>query len=198
MLWHAPETVLGMSEEFASFISGWCGCHYCHDAVSKNLEKCDCGEQRDPYIDVEFPAEIFDSIFIPLHQKESNRQLSAIKSNNRKNRIADNGGSFTKEEIAIILQIQERRCYYCGDLLITPEGKNRFHVDHFVPLLDGGRNDIFNLVLACPECNLKKGGQDGGTFTRSVSRKLDIEMREQLKAMRRNLRLHKKKLERTL
>lgn len=34
----------------------------------------------------------------------------------------------------------------------------RFHIDHFVPKsIDGDRvNDYYNLVLACPKCNLAK------------------------------------------
>lgn len=47
-------------------------------------------------------------------------------------------------------------CGYCGK-----DGKvmhEKFHIDHFVPKsLDKGReNDYYNLVLACPKCNLSK------------------------------------------
>lgn len=47
-------------------------------------------------------------------------------------------------------------CGYCGK-----DGKlmhERFHIDHFVPKsLDEDRvNDYYNLVLACPKCNLAK------------------------------------------
>ena len=47
-------------------------------------------------------------------------------------------------------------CGYCGK-----DGKvmrEKFHIDHFVPKsLDKEReNDYYNLVLACPKCNLSK------------------------------------------
>lgn len=50
-------------------------------------------------------------------------------------------------------------CGYCGK-----NGKimhENFHIDHFVPRsLDAGReNDYYNLVLACPKCNLAKSNK---------------------------------------
>lgn len=47
-------------------------------------------------------------------------------------------------------------CGYCGkDGRIMHE---KFHIDHFVPKsIDKSReNDYYNLVLACPKCNLSK------------------------------------------
>jgi len=51
--------------------------------------------------------------------------------------------------------LQERdgtRCVYCG-------ADNAGHVDHVVPLNDGGSNDIDNLALSCKQCNSGKGGR---------------------------------------
>lgn len=50
-------------------------------------------------------------------------------------------------------------CGYCGK-----NGKimhQKFHIDHFVPKsLDPDReNDYYNLVLACPKCNLSKSNK---------------------------------------
>ncbi|MBD5480429.1 MAG: HNH endonuclease [Lachnospiraceae bacterium] len=47
-------------------------------------------------------------------------------------------------------------CGYCGK-----DGKvmrEKFHIDHFVPqrLDEERKNDYYNLVLACPRCNLSK------------------------------------------
>jgi 5-methylcytosine-specific restriction endonuclease McrA len=44
-------------------------------------------------------------------------------------------------------------CQYCGSETETP------HVDHVVPLCQGGGHDLKNLVVACPSCNLSKGGR---------------------------------------
>jgi len=44
-------------------------------------------------------------------------------------------------------------CQYCGakapDVIL--------HVDHIVPVAEGGDNDMLNLVTACRDCNLGKG-----------------------------------------
>lgn len=50
-------------------------------------------------------------------------------------------------------------CGYCGknsDIM-----NEKFHIDHFVPKsLDGEREkDYYNLVLACPKCNLTKSNK---------------------------------------
>lgn len=57
---------------------------------------------------------------------------------------------------AIRFRVLERdgfRCSYCG---ATP-GNTSLHVDHVVPLVEGGTNDFENLRTACAECNLGKG-----------------------------------------
>lgn len=40
-------------------------------------------------------------------------------------------------------------CHYCG----TPDAA---HVDHIVPRIDGGTDDLGNLIAACLSCNLRK------------------------------------------
>lgn len=46
-------------------------------------------------------------------------------------------------------------CQYCG---AHPPGA-LLHVDHVVPVAEGGGNDIDNLVTACQGCNLGKGAR---------------------------------------
>lgn len=46
---------------------------------------------------------------------------------------------------------QRGKCYWCK----APLG-DVYHVDHVIPLSRGGTNDLSNLVLACPPCNLSK------------------------------------------
>lgn len=50
-------------------------------------------------------------------------------------------------------------CGYCGKNSTVMHEK--FHIDHFVPKsLDSDReNDYYNLVLACPKCNLTKSNK---------------------------------------
>lgn len=54
-------------------------------------------------------------------------------------------------------------CYYCGVKTI-PFGKeeNSFCIDHVVPRVRGGTDDIENLVPCCSRCNSSKN--DKGLF----------------------------------
>jgi 5-methylcytosine-specific restriction endonuclease McrA len=47
-----------------------------------------------------------------------------------------------------------QRCEYCR----SPQSAYgyRFHLEHIVPLADGGSNDFENRALACAACNLAK------------------------------------------
>ena len=98
--------------------------------------------------------EIYQSEFKRILDRESSRQ----KIFNRKKFFEENGGTFSKEDVKVMFQIQEEICYFCGESL------SNFHVDHFQPLFKGGRNDISNIVLTCQSCNLNKEDvQDGFT-----------------------------------
>ena len=50
-------------------------------------------------------------------------------------------------------------CGYCGKNGMIMHQK--FHIDHFVPQskYPEGKNDYYNLVLACPKCNLIKSNK---------------------------------------
>lgn len=52
-----------------------------------------------------------------------------------------------------VLERDGERCNYCG----TSNGP--LHVDHVIPLIQGGTNDLNNLVVACRECNCGKSGR---------------------------------------
>lgn len=59
-------------------------------------------------------------------------------------------GVYSGEDVARLLQLQERRCFYCGEYL------KLYHVDHFVPLSRGGSNWPDNIVVSCGPCNITK------------------------------------------
>jgi len=46
------------------------------------------------------------------------------------------------------------RCFYCDKLL--PVEKQLIHVDHFIPWSYIFEDELWNLVLSCRTCNLKK------------------------------------------
>jgi len=70
----------------------------------------------------------------------------------RRARKRATGGSYTAQQLQQQVERQKSRCYYCKVKL-----SKVYHADHIVPLSRGGTNDISNIVLACPACNLRKG-----------------------------------------
>jgi hypothetical protein len=49
------------------------------------------------------------------------------------------------------------RCAYCGRG--QPDGV-QLHIDHLVPVVAGGKNELDNLVTSCATCNLGKSARD--------------------------------------
>ncbi len=48
-------------------------------------------------------------------------------------------------------EFQEDRCFYCGKKL-----DKDIHVDHFIPWTFVKNDNLWNFVLSCPRCNLRK------------------------------------------
>lgn len=59
-------------------------------------------------------------------------------------------GKHNHEDIGRIKENQKGKCYYCGD---NPQ---EIHIDHVIPLVKGGSNYSYNLVVSCRPCNQKK------------------------------------------
>lgn len=47
-------------------------------------------------------------------------------------------------------------CQYCGQM--SPDVV--LEVDHIVPVAEGGKNDLLNLIAACVDCNRGKGARE--------------------------------------
>lgn len=58
---------------------------------------------------------------------------------------------FPKRLIHRMFLSQDGACAYCDEDLES------YHIEHIIPLICGGSNNIDNLVLSCPQCNLKAG-----------------------------------------
>ena len=52
-----------------------------------------------------------------------------------------------------VLDRDQGICRYCGQRAMT------LHLNHIVPVCQGGRSTVANLVTSCAECNRKKGGR---------------------------------------
>lgn len=65
---------------------------------------------------------------------------------------------------AAVLERDGFKCRICGKYITSCKDAKRFiklgsglyHIDHIVPLQQGGRATLENLQLTCPECNLKR------------------------------------------
>lgn len=60
-------------------------------------------------------------------------------------------GSFTPRQIQEQYQRQKGECYYCHKKVAKD-----YHIEHIIPVSRGGSNDISNIVIACPTCNMRK------------------------------------------
>jgi 5-methylcytosine-specific restriction endonuclease McrA len=56
------------------------------------------------------------------------------------------------------------RCHYCGKGLTRQTATG----DHRNPISRGGKNKQRNIVIACTDCNSRKGSMDMGTFMRLI------------------------------
>jgi hypothetical protein len=60
-------------------------------------------------------------------------------------------------------------CVQCHkDISEIRRNISEFHIDHIIPLADGGLNDISNLQLLCEHCNTRKGSRYYNTNNSSI------------------------------
>lgn len=86
--------------------------------------------------------------------KKKNRDKVRDHDRRRRARLLEAKGSHTAADVSTQFERQHRRCYYCDSKL-----KNKYHVDHVIPLARGGSDAPDNLVIACAKCNQKKNAK---------------------------------------
>lgn len=104
---------------------------------------------------------VYGASYYALHKDEINARHGAWRRDNpskeraichrRRARKLAAGGTHTATDINRQGEVQEWRCWWCGD-----DCKDKYHVDHLVPLARGGHNGPGNIVIACPHCNMSK------------------------------------------
>lgn len=92
-------------------------------------------------------------------------EIQAIKNGNRRARLANAPGKYTKDDIFRIRKLQGDKCAMpnCRKLL-----KGKGTIDHIVPLMLGGSNHPRNLQLLCGNCNSQKHTKDPIDYSRSM------------------------------
>lgn len=94
----------------------------------------------------------------PEHYREKSRRRQraepetfATYARQRRGRIANAGGTHTKEDVEAINKRQKYKCAECG-----VSTRYKYDVDHIMPLALGGSNAASNLQILCPTCNRSK------------------------------------------
>lgn len=92
---------------------------------------------------------------------KANRQLLRVHERRRRDRhrAAKLVGRHTLAEVRVLLTRQNGLCAnnLCSVALVVEPGPLRFHEDHILAITLGGTDDISNIQLLCPTCNLRKG-----------------------------------------
>jgi len=81
--------------------------------------------------------------------KAENKDKRKAQYNNRRARIAGNGGSFTAKEWTNLCDESDNLCLCCGE-------KKKLTADHVVPIIKGGTSSIDNIQPLCLSCNSSK------------------------------------------
>lgn len=84
-------------------------------------------------------------------QSDHGKNIQRLQAQRRRAKKLQAEGSHTYEQELEQYKRQSGKCYYCHKNV----GDN-WHPDHVIPLTRGGSDDISNIVIACPPCNLAK------------------------------------------
>lgn len=85
------------------------------------------------------------------HYAQSPEQVRIWVHNGRARQVGAEG-QLRAGDLARRLKQQKGHCWWCGANVTIRD----CHVDHAVPLSRGGENDLRNVVVACPACNMRK------------------------------------------
>lgn len=86
-------------------------------------------------------------------------EVSRVRSARRRAMKHKASGSFIKKDIKAMLKRQKEKCVVC-----KIDISNNYHIDHIMPLILGGSNEVSNIQLLCPTCNLNKGAKHPREF----------------------------------
>ena len=88
-----------------------------------------------------------------------NPESARLAQHRRRARKLENGGEYTFKDIEVLLLEQDQKCKYCNTDIV-----NEYHIDHILPIVLKGSNDLSNIQLLCPSCNQRKGSKPPEDF----------------------------------
>lgn len=105
-----------------------------------------------------------ESVYASIKRwKKENPEALRDYFHTRKAVLKKVGGKHTRFQIAELLEKQQGRCSICSVGI-----RVKRHRDHIVPISAGGSNDISNIQLLCPSCNLGKKAKSMENYLREI------------------------------
>lgn len=80
------------------------------------------------------------------------RELNRKRASNYRERLDSVGGYNYLKHYEEVYRRDKGKCVYCGS-------EDNLCLDHLIPLMKSGDNEIDNIVLACKQCNAGKSGR---------------------------------------
>lgn len=96
--------------------------------------------------------------------KSESGRLSSRRSVHKRKTLLKDRGDFTIEEVLVALDFFDYKCAYTGETL-----EECYHLDHVIPVVNGGYNYIWNIVPSNPTPNLSKGAKNMEEWYRQQS-----------------------------
>lgn len=124
---------------------------------------------------------VFSNGVSPAAESELKRDYARANQFLRKHRLSNAPRRERVHQKYELFEFQERHCYYCFRALELSGDFTDF--DHFVPISQGGTDDIWNLVVTCKECNHEKGTIHGIVFRAAMLDRLDEATRKSVAAL---------------
>jgi 5-methylcytosine-specific restriction endonuclease McrA len=87
--------------------------------------------------------------------RKNNPDVHRASNQRRRERVKANGGIFLTVELIAMRIAQNGFCAYCQYQYHTLS----LTIDHVIPILQGGRHEAANIVLACRDCNSQKNAR---------------------------------------
>ena len=103
--------------------------------------------------------------------RAANQEKIVTKNRNRRAMKSKAEGRHAAADIRAIFSAQSGLCANCQTKLFK-SGKQKYHVDHIMPLALGGSNWPTNLQCLCPSCNLSKGAKHPDDWAKQQGRLL--------------------------